>query len=74
MVWEFFDKITGEFNYKPDEVSQLSPLVLAYIGDAVYEVFIRTMLVSGGTYRYMFSISAPLLMSKQRHSRILSTG
>lgn len=48
MVWEFFDKITGEFNYKPDEVSQLSPLVLAYIGDAVYEVFIRTMLVSGG--------------------------
>jgi len=24
MVWEFFDKITGEFNYKPDEVSQLS--------------------------------------------------
>jgi len=27
-------------------VGQLSPLVLAYIGDAVYEVFIRTMLVS----------------------------
>lgn len=47
MISEFFDKITGEFNYKPDEVNQLSPLVLAYIGDAVYEVFIRTMLVSG---------------------------
>lgn len=28
------------------EVEQLSPLVLAYIGDAVYEVFIRTLIVS----------------------------
>lgn len=48
MSLEFFDIVTGEFNYKPDEISQLSPLVLAYIGDAVYEIFIRTMLVSEG--------------------------
>ncbi|HHV28413.1 Mini-ribonuclease 3 [Acetivibrio mesophilus] len=45
---EFFNKMTGEFSYKPEEINQLSPLVLAYIGDAVYEVFIRTMLVSEG--------------------------
>jgi ribonuclease-3 family protein len=48
MISDFFNKMTGEFNYKPDEVRQLSPLVLAYIGDAVYEVFIRTMLVTEG--------------------------
>lgn len=28
--------------------SQYSPLVLAYIGDAVYELYIRTMLVKKG--------------------------
>ncbi|WHH61398.1 ribonuclease III domain-containing protein [Petroclostridium sp. X23] len=28
--------------------SQYSPLVLAYIGDAVYEVYIRTMLIKKG--------------------------
>ncbi|HPD00130.1 MAG TPA: ribonuclease III domain-containing protein [Acetivibrio sp.] len=48
MLSELFDKITGEFNFKQEKISQLSPLVLAYIGDAVYEVFIRTMLVSEG--------------------------
>ena len=30
------------------DLNQLSPLVLAYIGDTVYEVFIRSMLVSEG--------------------------
>jgi len=34
-----------DFNIKPMEVMNLQPLVLAYIGDAVYEVYIRTMLV-----------------------------
>lgn len=29
-----------------DEVRALNPLVLAYVGDAVYEVFIRTTLVA----------------------------
>ncbi len=31
------------------EVNQLSPLVWAYIGDCVYEVFIRTNLVNNST-------------------------
>ncbi len=32
----------------PEDASQYSPLVLAYIGDAVYEVMIRTKVVAGG--------------------------
>ena len=30
------------------DVDQLSPLVLAFIGDAVYEVFVRSLIVSRG--------------------------
>lgn len=33
---------------KPVEAGQYSPLVLAYIGDAVYELVIRTMVVNHG--------------------------
>jgi len=29
----------------PDEVKEMSPLVLAYIGDAVYDVYIRTYII-----------------------------
>lgn len=30
------------------DVKMLNPLVLAYIGDSVYDTFVRTLLVSGG--------------------------
>ena len=30
------------------DVQMLSPLVLAYVGDSVYDTFVRTLLVSGG--------------------------
>jgi len=44
-----FEAIIGnmrkDFDIKPMDVMNLNPLVLAYIGDAVYEVYIRTMLV-----------------------------
>jgi ribonuclease-3 family protein len=48
MSEELYRCIADEFNIKEKDVNQLSPLVMAYIGDAVYEVFIRTMLISGG--------------------------
>lgn len=44
----FEDVINGireDFDIKPIDVMNLQPLVLAYIGDAVYEAYIRTMLV-----------------------------
>lgn len=30
------------------DIMTMNPLVLAYIGDAVYEVFIRTVIITGG--------------------------
>lgn len=38
-----FEKFKGKFKGK--DVHELNPLVLAFIGDAVYEVFIRTYLI-----------------------------
>lgn len=48
MIKDFFESIVNEFNIEQADLRQYSPLVLAYIGDAVYETFIRTMLLSYG--------------------------
>jgi ribonuclease-3 family protein len=39
-----FDLLKGRFSI--NEAKQLNPLVLAFVGDAIYEVFIRTYLVN----------------------------
>ncbi|MGI9952477.1 ribonuclease III domain-containing protein [Moorellaceae bacterium AZ2] len=38
-------------NLPPEQVEELSPLVLAYVGDAVYELLVRSYLVQGGKTR-----------------------
>lgn len=48
MLIEFIENILKDNNVSHADVNQYSPLVLAYIGDSVYEVFIRTLLVSKG--------------------------
>jgi len=45
MFEDFLDTISGDFDIKPIEVMNMQPLVLAYIGDAIYEAYVRTMLV-----------------------------
>lgn len=45
---EVFENINKEFPVKSGDLSSYSPLVLAYIGDAVYELYIRTLLLSKG--------------------------
>jgi len=45
---EFFKNIGEDFEVKEGGLNSYSPLVLAYLGDAVYEVFVRTLIVSGG--------------------------
>ena len=45
MFEDVIGKMRKDFEIKPMDVMNLNPLVLAYIGDAVYEVYIRTMLV-----------------------------
>ena len=45
MFEDIISNMREDFDIKPMEVLNLQPLVLAYIGDAVYEAYIRTMLV-----------------------------
>jgi len=48
MIEDTFDKFLEQFDFSESKINNMAPLVLAYIGDAVYEVFIRTLLVSEG--------------------------
>lgn len=43
---DLFDSIKNGMSLESADVQTYSPLVLAYIGDAVYELVIRTMVVS----------------------------
>lgn len=43
-----FETICATFSLKEQDAKQYSPLTLAYIGDAVYEVIVRTILVEQG--------------------------
>lgn len=46
---QFFESLLGEFKgLEKVDIREYSPLVLAYLGDTVYEVYIRTLLVSEG--------------------------
>nr|WP_298056337.1 ribonuclease III domain-containing protein [uncultured Lachnoanaerobaculum sp.] len=45
---EILDYLLKPFNMERKEATEFSPLVLAYIGDAVYELMIRSILVSRG--------------------------
>lgn len=47
MTEEYFSKVL-EIEYNGASPRELSPLVLAYIGDAVYEILARTRVVSLG--------------------------
>lgn len=48
MVSEFLESVLDEINIKQEDIGNFSPLVLAYIGDTVYELFIRTLVVGRG--------------------------
>jgi len=45
---DLFKYIRTQFNIGEVDIIDYSPLTLAYIGDAVYEVVIRTMIVASG--------------------------
>lgn len=46
MLDDFLGNIIDEFSAGREDINHLSPLVLAYIGDAVYEVAVRTLLTT----------------------------
>lgn len=45
---DFYENILKNFNIDSANIDEYSPLVLAYLGDAVYEIYVRTFLVSAG--------------------------
>lgn len=45
---EIIDILCEKFNLGSREIATYSPLTLAYIGDAIYELVIRTIIVSRG--------------------------
>jgi len=47
---DFLESMQNGANLTQIELDQFSPLVLAYIGDAVYGVFVRSMLISQGRF------------------------
>lgn len=44
----FFEAVLHDFDFSKININEYSPLVLAYIGDAVFEVYVRTLLVHKG--------------------------
>ena len=50
------------FKFSENAINSLSPLALAYIGDSVYEVFVRTFLVSKGNIPVHVLHKSPLIM------------
>ncbi len=48
MLSEFIDSVLKDIDLSQNDINQYSPLVLAYLGDSVYEVYIRTLLVCEG--------------------------
>ena len=45
---DLLNKLLDFSNITKDKVLSLSPLVLAYVGDAIFELFIRTFLIGKG--------------------------
>lgn len=45
IIDEYFEKTIGDLGFGEKELMMVHPLVLAYVGDSVYEMFIRTYLV-----------------------------
>ena len=45
---EFYELILNKLGLKENGIETYAPLTLAYIGDAIYEIVIRTMIISEG--------------------------
>ncbi len=46
--WQFDDYLQEVLNLKEVDISSYSPLDLAYIGDCIYDLIIKTMVMNGG--------------------------
>lgn len=46
--WQFDEYLKEVLNLKEMDLSSYSPLALAYIGDCIYDLIIKTMVMNGG--------------------------
>ena len=62
------------FQLKEVDAGMYSPLVLAYVGDAVYEIMIRTKVVNGGSVQVnkLHKHSAALVKAETQAKMIMS--
>ncbi|MBQ6856250.1 MAG: ribonuclease III [Lachnospiraceae bacterium] len=62
------------FKLKDVDAGMYSPLVLAYVGDAVYEIMIRTKVVNGGNVQVnkLHKMSASLVKAETQAKMILA--
>lgn len=55
--------------FTEDDVKNLNPLVLAFVGDAVYEVFIRSYLVDKNRYMPVHKLHVKAVKFVKAHSQ-----
>lgn len=59
-------QIQEQFELQPKDLNTYSPLTLAYLGDAIYEIIIRTLIVESknGTVKSLHKSSSNLVNAK----------
>lgn len=75
---QLLDDIRNLFQISQKEINSYSPLTLAYLGDAVFEIIIRTIIVEkkSGTVKSLHRQSSDLVNAKAQAeliSRIMNT-
>lgn len=48
VIWQFDSYLEELFDLKEVDIQSYSPLVLAYIGDSIYDLVIKTMVINEG--------------------------
>lgn len=46
--WQFEQELRERFDLKDRDIREYSPLVLAYIGDSIYDLIVKTLVISRG--------------------------
>ena len=66
--FEFRDLMEEMLQFDPVDVSAYSPLVLAYIGDCVYDLIIKSMVINQGNRGYVQASAQSFMMrAMQEH-------
>ena len=66
--WEFDSCMQETFRLKEVDIREYSPLTLAYIGDSIYDLIMKTLVVNQGNNRYRNCTKKPVPMCRQKHS------